>query len=253
MPRDEKSRAEGDERDAGTSARASRVFVSVAARRDAAVRLAVLVGGVAVLTAGIGLLFPQVTDPAWIRARIEAFGPLAPLAFLVLETVQVIVAPIPGQVLGGVAGYLFGAVYGTVLALAGVLCGSAIAFTAARRYGRPYAERVLDPGSLRRWDGFVDRAGLPGLFVLFVLPAFPDDVLCFVAGLSEIRLRTFLALVLFGRGPSFVAVVYAGTALGEGRLRTTFLLVGLLVVFSVGVVLARDRIVGRLEGITGPD
>lgn len=189
-----------------------RVFASAEARRDAALRTAAvvcLVGGGAV---AVRLLLPGVADPARVGAHLDGLGPLAPVAFVVLQTVQVVLAPIPGQTLAGVGGYLFGTLWGAVYSMVGVVLGSAVVFLATRRFGRPYVERVVDPSALTRWDEFVDRAGVPGLFVLFLLPTFPDDVLCFVAGLTDVRFRTFLALV--------VVAVYA----------------------------ARDRIVARLDG-----
>jgi uncharacterized membrane protein YdjX (TVP38/TMEM64 family) len=93
----------------------------------------------------------------------------------------------------------------------------------------------------------VARAGVPGLFVLFLLPVFPDDLLCFVAGLTEIRLGTLLTLVVVGRTPSFAAAAYAGSRAADGApLRVGIVLAGLAVV-SLAVYVARDRIVATLE------
>ena len=202
---------DGDETDGG-------VFVSDVARRDAALRGGVVVTVALLAAAAVHVFVPEMTDPAWLRSRIAALGPLAPLAFVTLQTAQVVVAPIPGQLLGGVGGYLFGPLRGTVYSMVGVLLGSAVVFVAARSYGRPYVERVVDADALDRWDGLVERTGLAGLFACFLLPTFPDDLLCFVAGLTDIRLRTFLALVLVGRTPSFLAVAYAGGELSNGDL-----------------------------------
>lgn len=224
------------------------LFRSTAARRDAFRR--VLVAVVLVVTAGAAVthIAPWLLDPAVVRARLASLGRLAPLAFLLLQTLQVVLAPIPGQILGGVGGYLFGPVAGSVLSLAGVLAGSAVVFLASHRYGRPYVERTLDPAALERWDSFVARAGVPGLFLLFLLPTFPDDLLCFVAGLSELRFRTFLLLVAVGRAPSFVAVAYAGSRTADGAFLQAALLVTGLGVVSLSVYALRDRVLRRLDG-----
>jgi uncharacterized membrane protein YdjX (TVP38/TMEM64 family) len=86
-----------------------------------------------------------------------------------------------------------------------------------------------------------------GLFVLFLLITFPGDVLCFVAGLTDIRLRTFLALVVVGRTSTFVTAAYAGTRLADGALVGVTLVLTALAVISVAVCVARDRIVARLS------
>lgn len=223
------------------------VFSSRAARRDAVLRSVVLLAALLGTTAALTVLVPELTDPGWLRARLARLGVYAPLAFVALQTVQVILAPIPGQVLGGVGGYLFGTDTGTAYSLLGVTVGSAVVFILARRYGRPYVEQVLSPDALARWDDFVDRSGAAGLFVLFLLPTFPDDLLCLVAGLSEIRLRTFLVLVVVGRAPSFFAVAYAGQEFAAGQLGSFAAVLTGLTVVSVLVLLWKDRLLGRLD------
>jgi uncharacterized membrane protein YdjX (TVP38/TMEM64 family) len=131
--------------------------------------------------------------------------------------------------------------------MSGVTLGSATVFLATRRYGRPYVERVVAIDTLTKWDEFVETTGVYGLFVLFLLPTFPDDVLCFVAGLSDLRLRTFLALVIVGRGTSFVAVAYAGTRLADGDGLTFALLVSALAVLSAIAYAGLDRLVASIE------
>lgn len=223
------------------------VFSSPAARRDALTRLLVLAALAVITTLGLVTALPELTDSTWVRGRIVAFGPLAPLALIGIQTIQVVVAPIPGQLLGGVGGYVFGFVPGTLYTLTGVLLGSAVVFALTRRFGRPYAERVVDPDALERWDEFVEGTGIYGLFALFLLPMFPDDLLCFVAGFSGLRLRTFLALVLAGRGPAFVVVSYAGTQLSAGRIEEFLIIVSTLVVFSLALYLSRGRLIARLK------
>jgi uncharacterized membrane protein YdjX (TVP38/TMEM64 family) len=227
----------------------SRYFASAAARRRAIRHTVALAAVVLALTAGLYRVLPQATDPVWLRATVADFGPLAPLAFVGLQTIQVIVAPLPGQMLAGVGGYLFGALPGTVYSMTGVLLGSTVVFLLARRYGRPYVERVLDAGTVARWDGVVDRAGVPGLFLFFLLPTFPDDLLCAVAGCTDIRLRTFLALVAVGRTPSFLAAAYAGGQLSAGDVGRTVAVLALLAVVTVAVYVGRHRLLATLESV----
>jgi Uncharacterized conserved protein len=225
------------------------VFTSAAARRGAALRIIAvvcLVGGGAVV---VQTVLPGVTDPDWIEHQLDGLGPVAPVAFVALQTGQVIFAPIPGQLLAGVGGYLFGAWLGAGYSMVGVVVGSTVVFLVSRRFGRSYAEQVIEQSALRRWDAFVDRGGVPALFVCFLLPTFPDDLLCFVAGLTDLRLRRFLVLVVVGRTPTFVAVAYAGTRLSDGVFGQFALVVTVLTLGSVAVYATRDRILARLDRI----
>jgi len=222
------------------------VFRSAAARRSATRRAALLAGSLLAVSVGLWLLLPTVIDSVWIRRRLAGLGWYAPLAFVALQAVQVIVAPIPGQILGGVAGYLFGGPLGTTYSMIGVTAGSSIVFLLSRRFGRPYVERVIDPARLEQWDAFFERSGTLGLFGLFLLPTFPDDLLCVVAGLADLRLRTFVVLVVVGRTPSFLAAAYVGTQVADGAFVVAVTVVGVLVLLSAGVYRFKGRLLAGL-------
>ncbi|MFC7228915.1 VTT domain-containing protein [Salinirubellus salinus] len=231
------------DRPTGTS-----LFTSRAARRGALVRVGLLVLVVAGAGALLVTLVPALTDPERLRAEVRAFGPYAPLAFVALQTVQVVIAPIPGQLLGGVAGYLFGGLAGSGYSLLGVALGSALAIGATRRFGRSYAERVLDEDVLARFDAVVDAVGEPGLFVMFLLPVFPDDALCFLAGLTEIPVSRLLVLVVVGRAPTFVLAAYLGGSVAESNLLLAGLLAATMAVLAVVGYRHREALVAAVEG-----
>ena len=193
---------------------------------------------VAVIAAFVGLYLgvrryaPFVFDAQALRTWIAGFGIFAPLVFIVLQATQVVVAPIPGQVVALVAGYLFGPVYGTIYSLTGVLIGSAVAFSLAKRYGRSFVERVIADEVIDRFDAFVERVGVPGLFAFVIIPGLPDDAICFLSGLTTWRLRTFIAVIAVGRLPAYVITVYAGGQFAGGRFRTGIALVAFVILVS---------------------
>lgn len=171
-------------------------------------------------------------DAVALRAWIGQFGVLAPLVFILIQAVQVVIAPIPGQFVALASGYLFGSIPGTIYSLTGVLVGSAVAFSLAKRYGRTLVEKLLHDDVLTRFDGFVERVGLPGLLAFVLIPGLPDDVICFLAGLTKWRLRTFIAVISIGRLPAYVVTVVAGGEFADGQLTTGLLLVGLVIGLS---------------------
>ncbi|AFK19754.1 TVP38/TMEM64 family protein [Haloferax mediterranei ATCC 33500] len=224
-----------------------RVFDSARARTAALVRL-----GVVAILLGAGVLViaefaPSLTDPAWIQSAVSAAGPFAPLVFVGIQTVQVILAPIPGQALAAVGGYLFGTVVGTVYSMVGVVTGSVVVFLLARRFGRPAVERFVDDAILERFDDFAEHRGVAGLFVLFLLPTFPDDALCALAGLSPIRLRTLVVLVAVGRLPTFALAAAAGQSAEAANYSTMVV----LVVAGLGASAVVYRYRDKLAGVAG--
>lgn len=209
------------------------LFSSAKARRRAVLLVVGVAAGFVALYLALRRYAPFVFDQEELRMWVDSFGVLAPVVFTLLQTAQVVLAPIPGQVVAFVAGYLFGPVAGTVYSLVGVLLGSAIAFSLSKRYGRGFVEDMLTEDVVERFDGFVSRVGFPGLLAFVIVPGLPDDAICFLAGLTSWRLRTFMVAITIGRLPAYVLTVYAGGELASGRFAGAMALVGVVVVLSV--------------------
>jgi uncharacterized membrane protein YdjX (TVP38/TMEM64 family) len=219
-----------------------KVFTSASNRRRAlAAALAIALAVVGVYLA-LREFAPFVFDPTAMRQWIQQFGAFAPLVFVLVQLIQVIVAPVPGQVTAFVGGVLFGPVAGTAYSMIGVMIGSAIAFWIAQRWGRPAVERMIEPGLVDRFDGFVQTIGVPGLLLFVVVPGLPDDAICFFAGLAHFRILTFLVVMFVGRLPAYLVTNFAGDSVAGGQFVEAAALIGALVVFSVYAYRKRERI-----------
>ena len=130
---------------------------------------------------------------------VNSFGPLSVVIFIGLQILQVIVAPIPGEVNGFIGGYLYGPVLGTLYSTIGLTIGSWIAFGLARWLGLPFVEKVIDPKILRKYDHFMEHRGTLITFILFLIPGFPKDALSYIIGLSHMKATTFLLICTGGR------------------------------------------------------
>ncbi|MFB6069985.1 MAG: TVP38/TMEM64 family protein [Halanaeroarchaeum sp.] len=172
-------------------------------------------------------------DPAAIRRWIADFGVLAPTVLIAGQALQVVIAPIPGQVLGLVAGYLFGPVYGTAYSLTGAAIGSLIAFSLSRRYGRPFVLEVVDPATVQWFDEASERRGYQALFLAFLVPGLPDDLICFVAGLSRMNRLTMTAVSVVGRLPGYYLIAVGGADVATGKHLRAAVLLGVLAVLSL--------------------
>ncbi|WP_200530761.1 TVP38/TMEM64 family protein [Halorubrum sp. LN27] len=226
------------------------LFASASDRRRGILAIVV----VAAAFVGLYLLVREyagfITDAEALRAWLRQFGVLAPLVFVAVQALQVVVAPIPGQVVALVAGYLFGPVAGTVYSLTGVLIGSAVAFSLAKRYGRSFVEDVLHEDVITRFDGFVETVGVPGLFAFVIIPGLPDDAVCFLSGLTKWSLPTFIAVIAVGRLPAYVFTVYAGGELASGRVLSGVALILVVVAASAVGYYKREAVrdlVARVE------
>jgi uncharacterized membrane protein YdjX (TVP38/TMEM64 family) len=149
-------------------------------------------------------------DRATVQEFVTRFGVWAPLAAILLHVTQVLLAPIPGQVIDAANGYLFGAAWGAFYSLVGVIAGSSLAMALARRFGRPWAERLIKRETLERLDGYSRQRGTLFFFLVFLFPFLPDDAACFLAGLTLLPLPELIVLATIGRLPGILVANFVG-------------------------------------------
>lgn len=200
-------------------------------RRQIIATIAVVVGLVGLSIALWGPLSDLARNPDQLKRTIQDSGAWGPLIFMGVQFLQVLVAPIPGQVAGAIAGALFGAFWGTVYSMVGALIGYTVIFVLARKFGRPLVERFVSPKYLEKFDYLTKESGVFVFFLIFLLPAFPDDVICYIAGLSQIRIRTLILISIAGRLPGFIglSLIGAGAADGNATLVTILLTVSAII------------------------
>ncbi len=155
-------------------------------------------------------IYDFLSDQEQVRAWVEGLGAWGPLAILLLEMIQALLAPIPGQAIEAVSGYLYGPWWGTLYPMIGMAIGSFITFSLARRFGRPLAIRLIGKQSMARLDDLERRGGAPFFFLIWLLPFAPDDLACVAAGLTTMRTRQFMVLMLIGRLPGVFVSVWVG-------------------------------------------
>lgn len=155
-------------------------------------------------------IYDFLSDPGQVRAWIEKLGAWGPLAIILLEMIQALLAPIPGQAIEAVSGYLFGPWLGTLYPMIGLALGSFITFSLARRFGRPLVVKLIGQQSMARLDDLVRRGGAPFFFLIWLLPFAPDDLACVAAGLTPMPTRQFLILMILGRLPGVFVSVLVG-------------------------------------------
>jgi uncharacterized membrane protein YdjX (TVP38/TMEM64 family) len=139
-----------------------------------------------------------------LRNFLLGFGFWSPLVFLALQIVQVVIAPIPGGPLTILGGLLFGWWKGFLLSAFGEIFGSCLGFTLARRIGVSFVRRFDQKGWMRQLTHLNPEKLNFVLFMIFILPGFPDDLACLAVGLTAMPFSTFLKLCLAGRLPGFL-------------------------------------------------
>jgi uncharacterized membrane protein YdjX (TVP38/TMEM64 family) len=178
-----------------------------------------------------------------LQEWVAASGPVAPLVFIAIQVLQVVVFVIPGEVAQIAGGYLFGTWLGALYSVAGILIGSAIAFFLARLLGVPFVNALFSPEKVQETRSLLDSRGSKTVFfLLFLIPGIPKDVLCYVAGLSPLSFRFFLLASMAGRLPGIFGSALIGNSAADRRwILAGSILVAAVVLFVAGFLL-RDRI-----------
>lgn len=173
---------------------------------------------------------------------IEDHRAYAAFIFIGLQSLQVVFAPIPGEVSGFVGGILFGTLWGIVYSTIGLTLGSWIAFTLARIVGRPLVESIVSPEIIQRYDYVMKHKGLFLALLLFVIPGFPKDYLCYLLGLGHMGLGAFLLISTLGRLLGTVMLTLGGSLFCNRQYWQLFTLTGICIFLILLTVIYRKDI-----------
>ncbi len=149
------------------------------------------------------ILLTIFTDQPKIRDFISQFGIKAPFILIGLQVLQIIFAPIPGHLIGFIAGYLFGVLKGTTYCLIGIFIGASITFGIARILGRRLLKIFISKENMEKFDSYVVRKGPFVIFTLLLIPFSPlGDIVYYLSGLTAIPYFVYVLLVLIARLPN---------------------------------------------------
>src|SRR4026207_1645298 len=151
---------------------------------------------------------------------LQHLGPYSPAVFVLLQVLQVVAAPFPGELTGVAGGFVYGETLGFMLSTVGLSLGSWVAFELASILGRPFVERFVRTEVLQKFNFLTSRTGTLICFVLFLVPGFPKDYLCYVLGLSRMKLSTFLIVCIVGRLPGTYLLTMQGSTIRNEEYHT---------------------------------
>lgn len=180
--------------------------------------------------------FPMVRlagDPEAFRRWVDGHGAWGRVFYVGIVALQVVVALIPGEPLELAGGYAFGAVEGTILALVGIVIGSAMVFGLVRRFGVKLVEVFFSRDKIESLSFLKNPKKTRVIaFLLMMIPGTPKDFLSYFAGLTKLRLVEWLAIVTIARIPSVISSTISGGAVGSKDYLLAAVTMGLMLVLS---------------------
>jgi uncharacterized membrane protein YdjX (TVP38/TMEM64 family) len=171
------------------------------------------------------------------------------LIFIALQAIQVVAAPVPGEVTGFVGGYFFGTFWGIIYSTIGLTIGSWLAFVIARVLGRHLVEAFVNARTIKQYDYVMKHKGLFLAFLMFLIPGFPKDLLCYLLGLGHMGQRDFLIVSTSGRLLGTVLLTLGGTYFRDQRYGALFTLVGVCIFLVLLTMIYRKTIEQWFRGL----
>ncbi len=179
---------------------------------------------------------------------IEGYGWWGRFVAVGIQFLQVFIALIPGEFVEVGLGLAFGAVEGTVICLAGVALASSAVFALVKRWGVKVAELFVDVTKINSLKFINSEKKLNYLvFILFLIPGTPKDLLTYVVPLTRMKMSEFLIISMLARIPSVLSSTIGGNLFGDGKYLHGILLLVVTGVISLAGLKIYDIILKKYE------
>jgi uncharacterized membrane protein YdjX (TVP38/TMEM64 family) len=196
-----------------------------------------------------GLLSTDLSAAEKIKLLQESFerlGAAAPLAYVAIVTCEVVLAPLPGAMLYAPGGIIFGGFWGGLLSLTGNVLGAGLACQIMRTLGRPYLERVMDRGSVRKYESRLVRRGVWIVFLLRVNPLTSSDFVSYAAGATTMPLWKVMFGTFLGMAPLCWAQSYLADEILSAFPKLLYPLLAACGLYTIVVVLVVRKMMRQI-------
>lgn len=201
------------------------------------------------ITLLIGIFFVKhfdISNPDKFREQIEGYGGAAWIVAICVQILQIVIALIPGEAIEICAGYAFGAIGGTAICLIGSVIASTIVFLFTKKWGVKFVELFVSIEKVNSLSFLKNEAKLKKLiFLLYLIPGTPKDLLTYIAGLTKIKLSEFLLLSSIARLPSIVSSTIGGKFVAEKNWIAVIVVFGITAVVSLIGLLIYNKLTAQ--------
>lgn len=184
-----------------------------------------------------------------MKKWLSSQGIAAPLLFIGLQILQVIIFIIPGEIPQVAGGYLFGTWYGVLYSILGIAIGSGINFFLARILGIPFVKLILKKEQFEKIAGLASSSKSQIIiFSIFLIPGLPiKDIMTYVVGLSPMKFYVFLVVSMLGRLPGIIGSAVMGSAAADQNWVLAAVVFGAAVILFFTGYFLKERILRMIR------
>ena len=195
-------------------------------------------------------LLVRLSDKRFLAQTLREWGILAPIVFMLLQALQVIISPIPGEATGFLGGYLFGEWLGLIYSTIGLTFGSVVSFWIGRWLGEHYVRNLVSKETWGRLGFIVEAEGAILCFIIYLIPGLPKDIICYLFGISPMPLWVFALVSGLGRIPGTWVLSAQGAHTATGNYFSVILISAVCAAVALPLYYYRHRLVGWLRNRT---
>jgi len=186
-------------------------------------------------------------DKYFLRDTVAAWGWMAPLVFMAIQALQVIISPIPGEITGPVGGALFGTLWGLTYSTIGLTIGTLVCFWMGRTWGEPLVRPFLSEHHWNRMNFILEAEGAIICFVLYLIPGFPKDIISYLFGMSPMPFWVFFVVSTLGRIPGTWISSYFGAHVAEQQYVYAIAFIAIIAAIGLPLWYYRERLLARIH------
>ena len=152
-------------------------------------------------------LWEKLNSVEKLKNLILSLGIWGRITFVAIQFLQVTFIPVPSPMLILAGSLIYGPLQAGLLSLAGILLGSGFAFFLGRTFGKKLVTFMVGEESQKKWTKLLGECKY-SFVIMMLLPCFPDDILCLVAGLTDMSWTFFMVTQFISRPIGIFSVSY---------------------------------------------
>lgn len=195
----------------------------------------------------VRLIIRLYSDKKFLKETVNAWGWLAPVVFIAIQALQVVISPIPGEITGPVGGALFGTLWGLIYSTLGLTAGTLFCFWVGRRWGEPLVRPWLSAHSWNRMSFILEAEGVIICFILYLVPGFPKDIISYLFGISPMPFWIFAVVSTVGRLPGTWISSYFGAHVAEQQYIYAIAFIAIILAACLPLYYYRERLIKRFH------
>lgn len=183
-----------------------------------------------------------------VNSMLEQYKTGSIFVYIGIQIFQIVVSIIPGQIIQFAAGYAFNFWLAYLFSIIGIGLGTAVTFYIAKILGTGFIHLVFGEERISKYLKRINsKKGIVILFLLFLIPGVPKDMLSYVAGVSEIKFFPYLIINLVARTPALMGTILIGTFFRSHSYVGMYILIGVAVVLFVLGIIFKDKVLKQLD------